>query len=229
MSRRRQTNRKKSATSGFKTTRLIGKSANQKAYLKAIRDNQIVFATGPAGSGKTHIAAGSAVKMLKAKTVERICICRPVVGVGKDIGYLPGNMEEKVGPYLTPLFDELCCYMERSKLRELLDEGGIEIVPLGMMRGRTFNNSFVILDEAQNATMVELRLLLTRIGMESKMVITGDLFQSDLPADLQGALKTATRALEDIEGIESVSLTGEDIVRNPLIADIERYLPRMSG
>jgi phosphate starvation-inducible PhoH-like protein len=229
MSRRRQTNRKKPANSGFKTTRLIGKSTNQKAYLKAIRDNQIVFATGPAGSGKTHIAAGSAVKMLKAHGVERICICRPVVGVGKDIGYLPGNMEEKVGPYLTPLFDELCCYMERSKLRELLDEGGIEIVPLGMMRGRTFNNSFVILDEAQNATMVELRLLLTRIGVDSKMVIAGDLLQSDLPADLQGALKIAMRSLEDIEGIASVSLTGEDIVRNPLIADIERYLPRISS
>lgn len=229
MSRRRQTNRSKTATSGFKPKRLVAQSANQKTYIKAIKDNDIVLATGPAGSGKTHIAAASAVKQLRSGDIERICICRPVVGVGKDIGFLPGTMEDKVGPYLIPLFDELCMYMERSKLRELLGEGIIEIVPLSMMRGRTFNNCFVILDEAQNATMPELRMLLTRIGTGSTMVLAGDLKQSDLPLVQQGAFKLAVKSLEGIEGIGIVSLTGEDIVRHPLIADIEEYLPKHIG
>lgn len=229
MSRRRQTNRGSSPTSGFKTTRLVAQSANQKEYIKAIKDNDIVFAHGPAGSGKTHVAAASAVKQLRSGDVGRICICRPVVGVGKDIGFLPGTMEDKVGPYLIPLFDEFCMYMERSKLRELLGEGIIEIVPLSMMRGRTFNNSFVILDEAQNATMPELRMLLTRIGIGSTMVLAGDLKQSDLPLSQQGAFKLAVQSLGGIEGIAVIQLDCGDIVRHPLIASIEEYLPKNIG
>jgi phosphate starvation-inducible PhoH-like protein len=181
---------------------------------------------GPAGSGKTHIAAASAVKMLKRNDVGKICICRPVVGVGKDIGYLPGTMEEKVGPYLTPLFDELCMYLERFTLREFLQDGTIEIVPLSMMRGRTFNNSFVILDEAQNATLSELRMLLTRIGDNATLVLAGDLEQSDLHAEDQGAFRLAVKHLRHIEGVETVKLMSEDIVRNPIIAEIENSLPK---
>lgn len=229
MSRRRQTNRGKSSTSGFKTKRLVAQSANQKEYIKAIRDCDIVFVHGPAGSGKTHIAAASAVKQLRSNEVERICICRPVVGVGKDIGFLPGTMEDKVGPYLIPLFDEFSQYMERNKIKELLGEGFLEIVPLSMMRGRTFNNCFVILDEAQNATMPEIKMLLTRIGAGSTMVLAGDLKQSDLPLSQQGAFKLASQSLDGIEGIAIVALDGGDIVRHPLIAAIEEYLPRHIG
>jgi len=226
MSRRKNDRTKKPATSGYKPTKLVARSTEQKRYIKAIKENNIVFVRGPAGSGKTHIAAGVASYMLKTNAVERICICRPVVGVGKDIGYLPGNMEEKVGPYLTPLFDELSCYMERSKIKQLIAEGGLEIVPLNMMRGRTFNNSFVILDEAQNASSTEIRLFLTRVGVNTKMVLCGDTLQSDLPKDQQGAFKSAAKALDGVEGLEVISLSAEDIVRNPIIIDIEYYLPR---
>lgn len=229
MSRRRQTERGKSSTSGFKPTRLVAKSTNQKTYIKAIKDSCIVFVRGPAGSGKTHIAAGAAVKALRASEIEKICICRPVVGVGRDIGYLPGTMEDKVGPYLIPLFDEFCHYMERSKLRELLAEGIIEIVPLSMMRGRTFKNSFVILDEAQNATMPEIRMLLTRIGKDTTMILAGDLLQSDLPIAKQGAFKLAVKSLDGIEGISIVALDGDDIVRHPIIIEIEEHLPKNVG
>jgi phosphate starvation-inducible PhoH-like protein len=229
MSRRRQTERGKSPTSGFKPTRLVAQSNNQKGYIKAIKDAHIVFVHGPAGSGKTHVAAASAVRMLRSHEIERICICRPVVGVGRDIGFLPGTMEDKVGPYLIPLFDEFCAYMERAKLRELLGEGIIEITPLSMMRGRTFRNSFVILDEAQNATMPELRMMLTRIGSGTKMVLAGDLKQSDLPLSQQGAFKLAVQALSGIQGIEIVQLECGDIVRHPLIEAIENNLPKAIG
>jgi phosphate starvation-inducible PhoH-like protein len=227
MSRRRQSDRNNKANSGFKPKNLVAKSENQKYYIKAIKENQIIMVHGPAGSGKTHIAAASAVKMLSKGSVGRICICRPVVGVGKDIGYLPGTMEEKVGPYLTPLFDELCVYLERNKLREFLQEGTIEIVPLSMMRGRTFDNSFVILDEAQNATLAELRMLLTRIGDNAKMVLAGDLEQSDLHPEDQGAFKLAVKHLRHIEDVATIKLMCEDIVRNPIISEIEELLPKM--
>lgn len=226
MSRRKSDRTKKSPTSGYKPIKLVARSTSQKKYIKAIKDNSVVFAHGPAGSGKTHVAAGVASYMLKTNAIERICICRPVVGAGKDIGYLPGSMEEKVGPYLTPLFDEFNYYIEKAKIKQLISEGKIEIVPLNMMRGRTFNNSFVILDEAQNATMVEIRLFLTRIGVNSKLVLCGDLLQSDLMLQQQGAFKQAIKSLDGIEGLQVISLSAEDIVRNPIIIDIEYYLPR---
>lgn len=227
MSRRRNDRTKKPPTSGFKPKRLIAKTPNQKLYIKAIKDNCVTLVHGPPGSGKTHIAAAQAIKMLKAKQIERVCICRPVVGVGKDIGYLPGTMEDKVGPYLTPLFDEFCQYIERKKLHELLGEGILEIVPISMMRGRTFNNSFVILDEAQNAEMPEIRMLLTRIGAEAKMVLAGDLMQSDLPVGKQGAFKLTVKSLRDVEGIATIKLECGDIVRHPLITEIETRLPKI--
>lgn len=179
---------------------------------------------GPAGSGKTHVAAGVAVQMMKNLQMERIIICRPVIGVGKDIGYLPGSMEDKIGPYLTPLFDEFAYYCDNSLLKAWADQGKLEIVPLSMMRGRTFSNSFVILDEAQNASLVELRMLLTRIGTDGKIVVSGDLFQSDLPKSQSGAFHKVVTALDGLEGVAGIQLTAKDIVRHRLIGDIESRL-----
>lgn len=210
--------------SGYKPRKVVPRSPHQTEYIKAIRDNDIILCHGPAGTGKTHIAAGLAVKMMKMNHVERIVLCRPVVGVGKDIGYLPGTKEEKVGPYLVPLFDELSYYCENSLLRQWADEGKLEIVPLSMMRGRTFNDSFIILDEAQNAVAMELRMLLTRLGVNSTMVVSGDLNQSDLPESESGAFGRVINALDGLDGISVVELTAEDIIRHRLIGDIEARL-----
>jgi len=211
-------------SSGYKPRSVSGRSANQKRYIQAIQAADITLSHGPAGSGKTHIAVGVAVEMMKNNAIERIAITRPVVDVGNSIGYLPGTMEEKVGPYLVPLFDELAYYVERSLLAKWLTEKTLEIVPLSMMRGRTFNNTFVILDEAQNAVMPELRMFLTRIGVNSKMVLTGDLMQSDLPTQLQGAFSSCVTNLDGLDGVAIVGLDASDIVRHRLIADIERRL-----
>ena len=162
--------------------------------------------------------------MLRDKQVERIIICRPVVGVGKDIGFLPGTMEEKVGPYLTPMFDELSYYIDTKFVNVLIGERIIEIVPLSMMRGRTFSNCFVMLDEAQNATRTELKMLLTRIGQGSRMILSGDLGQTDLPTDIRGAFSYVIERLQGLNGVGIIGLTSSDIVRHSLIAEIEKRI-----
>ena len=202
----------------------MGRSDNQVEYIRSIAGNDIVLCSGPPGSGKTHIAIGSAVKALRGGVVEKIILTRPVVEVGNSIGYLPGDVEDKVGPYLTPLFDELDYYVEHKHVTKLMAEGRIEICPLSMMRGRTFVNTCVILDEAQNALRGELRMFLTRIGAESKLVLTGDLMQSDLPERVRGGFRECLDKLGDVDGIDVISLDKNDIVRHPLIHEIERRL-----
>jgi len=225
MSRKRQTRRgEPSEDSGFKKRSVLGRTHRQKEYIKSIIENDITFCFGPAGTGKTHVAAGMSVQMLRQKQIERIIVCRPVVSVGKDIGFLPGTLEEKVGPYLVPLFDEFSYYLERAKIKQLTADKIIEMVPLSMMRGRTFNDSFIILDEAQNATFQEIRMLLTRIGKDSIMVLSGDLGQSDLPPSAQGSLASIGHKLQHLDGVGVIHLTDEDVVRHHLIAQIERIL-----
>jgi len=203
---------------------LVARTENQKEYIKALAHNDITFCTGPAGTGKTHVAIGMAVQMVLQEFLDRIIITRPLVGVGKDMGFLPGGIEDKVGPYVTPCFDELSYYLSNSVIGQWTREKKIEVVPLSMMRGRTFNGAFVILDEAQNATRTELRMLLTRIGEPSRLVLSGDLDQSDLPEDEQGSFEDVMDRLNDIEGIGEVELTDEDIVRHRLIGPISKRL-----
>lgn len=225
MSRKRRKARYAQEETGFKPYRLTARTDNQKKLIQAIKANDIVLCSGPAGTGKTHIAVGSAVAAYRGKTgINRIILCRPVVGVGSDIGYLPGTLEDKIGPYLVPLFDELGYYVERKRLTMMLAEKKLEIVPLSMMRGRTFNNSYIILDEAQNATMAELRMMLTRLGQNSTMILVGDLDQSDLPAKAQGDFRTLIDRLDGLEDLEVCRLGRGDIVRHHLIAQIEERL-----
>lgn len=225
MSRKRRKALYAQEETGFKPCRLTARTDNQKKLIRAIKANDIVLCSGPAGTGKTHVAVGSAIAAYRGKTgIDRIVLCRPVVGVGSDIGYLPGTLEDKIGPYLVPLFDELGYYVERKRLTMMLAEKKLEIVPLSMMRGRTFNNSYVILDEAQNAMMAELRMMLTRLGQNSTMILVGDLFQSDLPTKAQGDFRTLIELLDGLEDLEVCRLTREDIVRHHLIAQIEERL-----
>ena len=204
--------------------KLVGRSENQVEYIRSIANNDIILCSGPPGSGKTHIAVGSAVKALRAGGVEKVILTRPVVEVGNSIGYLPGDVEDKVGPYLIPLFDELDYYVEHKYVTKLIADGRIEICPLSMMRGRTFVNTCVILDEAQNALRGELRMFLTRIGPGSKLIITGDFLQSDLPERVRGGFRECLDKLQDLNDVRVISLDDNDIVRHPLICEIERRL-----
>lgn len=204
---------------GFKN-RLKPRSINQKEYIRSVAENTITFCQGVPGSGKTHIAVGMALEYLIENKVEKIVITRPVVEAGERLGFLPGTAEEKLHPYLLPLFDEINYFLHMQHYAKLKVGRQIEIVPLGLMRGRTFNNAFVVADECQNASYDQLKMLLTRIGTDSKMVLTGDTAQSDLERARQGGFLELMRRLNGIEGIAISELYANDIVRNPIISSI---------
>ena len=195
------------------------KSPGQELLLAAIDARSLVLALGPAGTGKTYLAVAKAVEALEAGKVGRIVLSRPAVEAGESIGFLPGEMEDKLAPYLRPLYDALSDRMSMKRIRCLLSEGAIEIAPVGFMRGRTLNNAFVVIDEAQNCTYVQLKMLLTRLGWNSTMVVTGDPGQSDLLPELSGLASVAQR-LETLVNIAVVRLADRDIVRHPLVADM---------
>jgi len=196
------------------------KSVNQRRYLEAIDQHDIVFGIGPAGTGKTYLAMAQAVAFLLQKKVNRIVLARPAVEAGEKLGFLPGDLQEKVNPYLRPLYDALYDMLETDRVERLLERGTVEIAPLAFMRGRTLNDAFVILDEAQNTTSEQMKMFLTRLGYGSKAVVTGDVTQIDLPAGKQSGLKEAQILLRDIEGIRFVTFTERDVVRHPLVQEI---------
>ncbi len=199
---------------------ISAKTKGQKLYLKAVNDNDIVFAVGPAGTGKTYQAVASAVAALKNKSVDKIIITRPAVEAGERLGFLPGDLKHKVDPYLTPLFDALSDMIPKDKLKGHLDTGIIEVAPLAYMRGRTLHNSFIILDEAQNATKTQMKMFLTRLGVTSKSIITGDITQIDLPPREKSGLVDAMKVLKKIKGIKFVNFDENDVVRHKLVKDI---------
>jgi len=209
-----------SSPSQIYRNRLRPRSENQKEYIRAVAENTITFCQGVAGSGKTHIAIGMALEYLLDNKVAKIIITRPVVESGEKIGYLPGTAEEKLHPYLLPLFDEVNHFISSAMYSSLKTNNKIEIVPLGLMRGRNFHNAFIVADECQNASYDQLKMLLTRIGNGSKMVLTGDTSQSDLHKHIQGGFYNVIRALSGVDGIGISKLELSDIVRNPIIAKI---------
>ena len=192
----------------------------QKKYHEAVQKNDIVFAVGPAGTGKTYQAVASAVAGLKRKEVERIVITRPAVEAGERLGFLPGDLKDKVDPYLTPLYDALNDMIPRDKLKVYLDQRTIEVAPLAYMRGRTLHNAFMILDEAQNATTMQMKMFLTRLGVTSKAIITGDITQIDLPPRDSSGLIEATEILKNVDGIDFIFFDENDVVRHRLVKDI---------
>ena len=196
------------------------KTVGQKKYVDAIGKNTVIFGVGPAGTGKTYLAVCMASVAYKQKQIEKIILTRPAVEAGEKLGFLPGDLQNKVDPYLRPLYDALSEMFGYETYQKLIEKNVIEIAPLAYMRGRTLSNSFIILDEAQNTTKEQMKMFLTRLGENSKMVITGDVTQIDLPTGKQSGLIHATSILKNIEGIETVTLSHKDVVRNPLVAQI---------
>jgi phosphate starvation-inducible PhoH-like protein len=195
------------------------KTLGQKKYVDAIDEATIVFGIGPAGTGKTYLAMAKAVQSLQRKEISRIILTRPAVEAGERLGFLPGTLNDKIDPYLRPLFDALHEMLEPESIPKLLAAGTIEVAPLAYMRGRTLNDSFIILDEAQNTTPEQMKMFLTRLGFNSKMVVTGDITQVDLPTGSSG-LRTAVEVLSKVDGMHFATLTSEDVVRHSLVAKI---------
>jgi phosphate starvation-inducible protein PhoH and related proteins len=200
--------------------RIMAKSANQRRYLDAIEQHDIVFGIGPAGTGKTYLAMAQAVNYLLAKKVSRIILARPAVEAGEKLGFLPGDVQEKVNPYLRPLYDALYDMLEVEKAERMLERGIIEVAPIAFMRGRTLNDAFVILDEAQNTTTEQMKMFLTRLGFGSKAVVTGDITQIDLPAGRLSGLVDAVNVVGQVEGIAFVHFDERDVVRHKLVQAI---------
>ena len=205
---------------GTKGTAIKPKTVNQQKLVEQVRDNDLVFALGPAGTGKTYISVAMAVKALKTKQVKKIIITRPAVEAGENLGFLPGDLKEKIDPYLRPIYDALNDMIPFEKLSYYMEREIIEIAPLAYMRGRTLNNAFILLDEAQNTTPMQMKMFLTRMGPESKMIVTGDASQIDLPSNQRSGLKEAVRILWKVKGIGFVELSDKDVVRHRLVRDI---------
>ncbi len=209
-----------------KNKKVMPRSLHQRAYLKAMDENDIVLGIGPAGTGKTYLAVAMAVAAFNQKDVNRIILARPAVEAGEKLGFLPGDLQEKINPYLRPLYDALYDVMDAAKVARLIERGAIEIAPIGFMRGRTLNGSFIILDEAQNTTSEQMKMFLTRIGFGSKAVVTGDVTQIDLPSGKTSGLVESTEILQGISGIGFVHFDAQDVVRHPLVQSIIRAYDR---
>jgi phosphate starvation-inducible PhoH-like protein len=199
---------------------VVAKSPNQRHYIEAIRENDLVFGIGPAGTGKTYLAVAMAISLLNEKRIQRILLCRPAVEAGEKLGFLPGDIAAKVDPYLRPLYDALYDMLEPDRIERLIERGTIEVAPLAFMRGRTLNDAFIILDEAQNTTPEQMKMFLTRIGLDSKAVVTGDVTQIDLPAQKTSGLVEAQEVVAGIPGIAVVPFDKTDVVRHPLVQRI---------
>ena len=199
---------------------VIPRSKKQKEYVKSLKTNQIVISLGPAGTGKTYLAVAVALSMLLEKKVERIILSRPAVEAGERLGFLPGDMKDKIDPYLRPLYDSLYDLLDYDKIQRKIESGSIEIAPLAFMRGRTLKNSFAILDEAQNATETQIKMFLTRIGQNSKLVVNGDPSQIDLPNKNQSGLVKSQNILKDIKEISVVNFDHQDVMRHPLVTKV---------
>lgn len=199
---------------------IYARSENQQALVRAYEENDLLFAVGPAGSGKTYTAIALAVRALKNKEVRRIILSRPAVEAGEKLGFLPGDMKEKIDPYLQPLYDALQDMIPGAKLTEYMEKGIIQIAPLAFMRGRTLSDAVVILDEAQNTTALQLKMFLTRLGLGGKMIVTGDLTQIDLPTTQKSGLRDAMERFQNIKGIKIIEFNEKDIVRHPLVKKI---------
>ena len=199
---------------------VVAKSPNQRRYIDAMREKDLVFGIGPAGTGKTYLAVAMAISLLNEKRIQRILLCRPAVEAGEKLGFLPGDIAAKVDPYLRPLYDALHDMLEPERIEQLVERGTIEVAPLAFMRGRTLNDAFIILDEAQNTTPEQMKMFLTRIGLDSKAAVTGDVTQIDLPVQRTSGLVEAQEVVSGIPGIEIVQFDETDVVRHPLVQRI---------
>ncbi|MDR0314941.1 MAG: PhoH family protein, partial [Oscillospiraceae bacterium] len=196
------------------------KTIGQEKYIEAIKNNTVVFGVGPAGTGKTYLAVAMAVRAFKAKEIGRIILTRPAVEAGESLGFLPGDLQQKVDPYLRPLYDALFDMMGSETFQRQLERGTIEVAPLAYMRGRTLDESFIILDEAQNTTPEQMKMFMTRLGFNSKIVVTGDITQIDLPSGKRSGLKDVIKILKNVKDIETIYLDDRDVVRHRLVQEI---------